>query len=126
MELIFLKSKLHQAHVTHTLPDYDGSCAIDIALLEAAGIGECEQIDIYNLRNGERLTTYASAAGRGSGIISMNGAAAHKASPGDPVIICCYCRLSSNETHCHHPKLLYLDESNRVVRTQRSIPVQTA
>ena len=126
MELTFLKSKLHQACVTHAELDYDGSCAIDVALLEAADIAEYEQIAVYNLRNGSRLTTYATAAEAGSGIISMNGAAAHKADPGDRVIICSYCRLSAVEAHAHRPKLLYLDESNRIVRTQRSIPVQAA
>ena len=126
MELTFLKSKLHQACVTHAEPDYDGSCAIDSVLLEAAGIAEYEQIDVYNLRNGSRLTTYAAAAEAGSGIVSMNGAAARKASPGDRVIICCYCRLSAAEVHSHRPRLLYLDDSNRIVRTRRSIPVQAA
>lgn len=126
MELNFLKSKLHQACVTHAELDYDGSCAIDAALLKAAGISAYEQIDIYNLRNGSRLTTYATMAEAGSGIISMNGAAAHKADPGDRVIICCYCRLSAAEAHSHRPRLLYLDEHNRIVRTQSSIPVQAA
>ena len=126
MELIFLKSKLHQACVTHAEVDYDGSCAIDTVLLEAAGIAEYEQIDIYNLNNGERLTTYAISAARGSGVISMNGAAAHKASPGDRVIICCYCRLSEEEARSHRPRLIYLDEQNEIVRIAHSIAVQAA
>ena len=126
MELTFLKSKLHRACVTHAELDYDGSCAIDIALLEAAGIAEYEQIDIYNLQNGARLTTYATAAEAGSGVVSMNGAAAHKATPGDRVIICCYCRLSVAESSSYRPKLLYLDKSNRIVRTKHSIPMQAA
>ena len=126
MELIFLKSKLHQACVTHVEVDYDGSCAIDVALLEVAGIAEYEQIDIYNMSSGERLTTYAIAAERGSKIISMNGATARKACVGDRVIICCYCRLSTDEALCHRPQLIYLDENNTVVRIARSTPVQAA
>lgn len=126
MELKFLKSKLHKACVTHTEVDYDGSCAIDAALLEAAAIAEYEQIDVYNLRNGERLTTYAVAAERGSGVISMNGAAAHKARPGDRVIVCCYCGLPEEQASRHRPRLIYLDESNKIVRTADSIPVQAA
>ncbi len=126
MELTFLKAKLHRARVTHAEVNYDGSCAIDAALLEAAGIAEYEQIDIYNLRNGERLTTYALSAERGSRVVSVNGAAAHKARPGDRVIICCYCRLSAAQARGHRPQLLYLDASNAVVRTAHSVPVQAA
>ena len=126
MELMFLKSKLHRACVTRVAVDYEGSCAIDAALLKAADIAEYEQIDIYNLRNGERLTTYAISAERNSRVVSINGAAAHKARPGDRVIICCYCRLSMEQAQRHHPKLIYLDETNAVVRTAHSIPVQVA
>lgn len=126
MELTLLKCKLHKACVTHAEVDYDGSCAVDSALLEAAGIAEYERVDVYNLRNGERLTTYAIAAERGSGVVSMNGAAAHKAQPGDRVIICCYCNLSEEQARRHRPRLIYLDESNAVVRTADSIPVQAA
>ena len=77
MQLTMLKCKLHRACVTHSELDYDGSCAIDSKLLDLAGILEFEQIDIYNVTNGERFTTYAIRAARGSGIISVNGAAAH-------------------------------------------------
>ena len=83
MQLNILKCKLHQACVTHAELDYDGSCAIDKRLLDLAGIQEFEQIDIYNITNGERFTTYAILAEAGSGIISVNGAAAHKARVGD-------------------------------------------
>lgn len=126
MELTLLKSKLHSARVTHAEVDYDGSCAIDAALLDAAGMLEYERIDVYNISNGERLTTYAIAAERGSGVVSMNGAAAHKARPGDRVIICCYCKLPEEAARRHRPKLVYLDESNGIVRTADSIPVQAA
>src|SRR3569832_562086 len=83
MQCTMLKSKLHHARVTHSELEYDGSCAIDGGLLDLAGIREYEQIQIYNMANGERFTTYTIQTTAGSGIISVNGAAAHKASPGE-------------------------------------------
>jgi len=126
MELTLLKAKLHQANVTHAELEYEGSCAIDAALLDAAGILEYEQIHIYNLQNGERFITYAIQAEAGSGVISVNGAAAHKASPGDRIIICSYARLSQHEAATFKPALVYLDADNRVSRTSSQIPVQVA
>lgn len=126
MDITLLKSKLHQACVTHSEIDYDGSCAIDGDLLDLAGIREYEQIDIYNITNGERFTTYAIRAENKSRIISVNGAAAHKASPGDRVIICTYVSMSEDEARHFKPKLVYLDEHNNVVRVKDSIPVQAA
>lgn len=126
MQLTLLKSKLHQARVTHSELEYEGSCAIDGALLEAAGILEYEQIQIYNLANGERFITYAIRAQDGSGIISVNGAAAHKASPGDRVIICTYAAMSAQEAAGFKPTLIYLDADNRISRTGHEIPVQVA
>jgi aspartate 1-decarboxylase len=121
-----LKGKLHRACVTHSELEYDGSCAIDSQLLDAAGIREYEQIQIYNLANGERFTTYAIRGEAGSRIISVNGAAAHKAAVGDRVIICAYASYSDAELLNHKPKLVYLDDSNRVLRTANTIPVQAA
>ncbi len=126
MQLTLLKCKLHRARVTHTELDYEGSCAIDARLLEAAGIREYEQIHVYNLDNGERFTTYAIRAEAGSGVISLNGAAARKASPGDRVIICAYAVMEESEAARHRPTLVYLDERNRIVRTGSAIPVQVA
>jgi aspartate 1-decarboxylase len=126
MQLILLKAKLHQAHVTHSELEYEGSCAIDAALLERAGVQEYEQIHIYNMNNGERFTTYAISAERNSGIISVNGAAAHKANPGDRVIICAYAQLTQQEAAVFKPTLVYLDASNKVTRTSDQIPVQVA
>lgn len=126
MHLTLLKSKLHQARVTHSELEYEGSCAIDAALLEAAGIREYEQIQIYNLANGERFITYAIRAQEGSGIISVNGAAAHKAEPGDRVIICTYAILDTAEAAGFKPTLIYLDADNRIIRTGHTIPVQVA
>lgn len=126
MQYTMLKAKLHQARVTHAELEYDGSCAIDGALLDRAGIREYEQIHMYNVTNGERLVTYAIRAKDGSGIISMNGAAAHKASPGHRVIICAYAALSEHELASFKPTLLYLDEHNRITRSSDAISVQVA
>ena len=121
-----LKAKLHRASVTHSELEYEGSCAIDGKLLEISGIREYEQIEIYNATNGERFTTYAIRAEDGSGIISVNGAAAHKANPGDIVIICAYVGLTQQELVNFKPKLVYLDENNHVTHTRYTIPVQVA
>jgi aspartate 1-decarboxylase len=126
MHLNMLKSKLHRGCVTHSELDYDGSCAIDSKLLDAAGILEFEQIQIYNITNGERFTTYAIRAEAGSGIVSVNGAAAHKARVGDRVIICTYMQMEANAARNYKPRLIYLDEKNRIVRTANTIPVQAA
>ena len=126
MQLHMLKCKLHRACVTHSELEYDGSCAIDSQLLGASGIRGYEQIQIYNLANGERFTTYAIRGEAGSRIISVNGAAAHKAAVGDRVIICAYGSYSEAELLNHKPKLVYLDEHNHVVRTANTIPVQAA
>lgn len=126
MQCTMLKAKLHRAKVTHSELEYEGSCAIDGRLLDTAGIREYEQIDIYNITNGERFTTYAIRAEDGSGIVSVNGAAAHKANPGDIVIICAYVGLSQQEAASHKPTLVYVDEHNRVTHTRNTIPVQVA
>lgn len=126
MQLTLLKAKLHQACVTHAELDYDGSCAIDGDLLDASGILEFEQIDIYDITNGERFTTYAIRAEPGSRIISVNGAAAHKARVGDRVIICAYGQLEVGAARSFKPRLIYLDADNKVVRTANTIPVQAA
>ncbi len=126
MRLTLLKAKLHQARVTHSELEYEGSCAIDGRLLDTARIHEYEQIQIYNLANGERFTTYAIRAEAGSGIVSVNGAAAHKAKPGDRVIICAYADLEEREVARFKPTLVYLDKCNCIVRTSNAIPVQAA
>ena len=126
MQLTFLKCKLHRARVTHSELDYEGSCAIDRDLMDLAGILPYEQIQIYNVANGERLTTYAIEAARGSRVISINGAAAHKASPGDRVIICAYAVLDQAEVAQFKPKLVYLDGQNHVTGIGDCIAVQAA
>jgi aspartate 1-decarboxylase len=126
MHLTMLKAKLHRARVTHSELEYEGSCAIDGKLLDLAGIREYEQIQIYNVTNGERFTTYAIRAEDGSRVISINGAAAHKASPRDVIIICAFVGLSQQELATYKPTLVYLDENNNVIRTANTIPVQAA
>lgn len=126
MQATMLKGKLHQARVTHAELEYEGSCAIDQDMLDAAGILEYEQIQIYNIENGKRFTTYAIAGERGSRIISVNGAAAHQASIGDRVIICAYVGMSNAEAGAHKPSLVYLNQDNEIVRTSKDIPVQVA
>lgn len=126
MNTVMLKGKLHRVTVTHSELEYEGSCAIDRHLLEVAGIREYEQIEIYNVTNGERFTTYAILAEDNSGIISINGAAAHKADPGDIIIICAYVGLNQQELANFKPKLVYVDEKNRITHTRHTIPVQVA
>lgn len=119
-----LKAKLHLAAVTQAELHYDGSCAIDEDLLEASGMREFESIDVYNVNNGERFTTYIIKGERGSKMISMNGAAARKVQVGDRVIIATYGQFSEEELVKFKPKLVYLDEHNNITRTNQSIPVQ--
>lgn len=124
MELTLLKSKLHRVHATHAELEYEGSCAIDAHLMEVANIREYEHIHIYNVDNGERFSTYAIVGERDSGIISVNGAAAHKASPGDRLIICTYARMSEQEAENFKPRLVYVDQHNKITHTSHLIPVQ--
>ncbi len=126
MQRTMLKSKLHRVRVTHSELHYEGSCAIDEALLEAANIREYEQIQIYNINNGERFTTYAIRAERHSGVISVNGAAAHKADPDDLIIIACYSQYTEAELASYHPQLIYVDTQNRIVEQKDHIPAQAA
>ena len=126
MQRTTLKSKLHRATVTHSELHYEGSCAIDETLLDAANIHEYEQIQIYNVTNGERFTTYAIRAARDSGIISVNGAAAHKANPGDLVIIATFAVYNELELARYAPELVYVDADNRIMDTRQAIPAQAA
>ena len=126
MQRTMLKSKLHRVTVTHAELHYEGSCAIDENLLDAADIREYQQIDIYNVNNGERFTTYAISAERGSGIISVNGAAARKAAPGDLLIIATYAMYEESELAKFEPDLVYVDSRNRMMNQRHKIPVQLA
>lgn len=126
MQRTMLKSKLHRVSATHAELHYEGSCAIDEDLLEAANIREYEQIDIWNVNNGERFTTYALRAERGSGVISVNGSAARRAAPGDILIIASFAAYNEVELAKYAPQLIYVDTQNRIVRTSGKIPAQAA
>lgn len=126
MQSTLLKGKLHMARVTQAELWYDGSCAIDSDFVKLAGLCEFERIDIYNVDNGERFSTYVILAEAGSKTISMNGAAARKVQVGDRVIIAAYGQYSEAEMVAHKPKLVYLAEGNEIDRTSNTIPVQTA
>ena len=124
MKLHMLKCKLHQAVVTHVELTYDGSCAIDQDLLESAGILPFERVEIYNINNGERFATYAIEGQRGSGMISLNGAAARKAVVGDQLIICTYAEIDADSASRHKPRLVYLSSLNKIDRTSENIALQ--
>ncbi len=126
MQSTMLKAKLHKATVTHAVLNYEGSCAIDGKLLDVAGLREYEQIDIYNVTNGERFTTYIIRGEDNSGIISINGAAAHKASVGDTIIICAYGSYSEAELINFKPRLIYMNPDNTISHSSNAIPVQVA
>ncbi|HUL41356.1 MAG TPA: aspartate 1-decarboxylase [Burkholderiales bacterium] len=126
MQRTMLKSKLHRVRVTHAELHYEGSCAIDRRLMDAADIREFQQIDIYNITNGERFTTYAIPAERDSGIVSVNGAAAHKAKPDDLLIIATYAVYSELELQKYRPELIYVDQCNRILDRRQEIPMQRA
>ncbi len=126
MQRTMLKSKLHRVTVTQAELHYEGSCAIDEDLLDAADIKEYQQIEIWNVNNGERFTTYAIKAERGTGTISVNGAAARKAAPGDLIIIASFAAYNELELTKFEPDLVYVDARNRITRHSRRIPVQVA
>jgi len=119
-----LKSKIHRVTVTHCELHYEGSCAIDENLLDAAGIVENEQIHIWNIDNGERFVTYAIKGQRGSGMISMNGSAARRAVVGDLIIIAAFAQMNEDQMPAHRPKLVFVDEANRQLAARDFVPVQ--
>ncbi len=126
MHITMLKAKLHRATVTRSELGYEGSCAIDGAILDLSGIREYEQIHIYNINNGARFTTYAIRAENGSGVFSVNGAAARLACPGDLIIVCAYASFDQEGADHHKPVLVYFNDKNEVLRSASSIPVQAA
>ena len=113
MQLTLMRSKIHRATVTQADLNYEGSVSIDENLLEKSGILEHEKVDVLNINNGERFTTYAIKAPRNSGEIKINGAAARKVQVGDLVIIISYCSISHTEALNHQPKILTLDSQNQ-------------
>jgi len=124
MKKILLKSKLHRISVTQVELDYEGSCAVDKEFLKLAGMQEYEKVDIYNVTNGERFSTYLILAEAGSKTLSVNGAAAHKASIDDIMIICSYGSYDESEIELHNPTLVYFDKDNNVTNVKNKIPEQ--
>ena len=115
MERQYLNSKIHKATVTNSNIDYEGSCEIDVALLKSANIDPYEKIEIYDITNGERLSTYAIPGKPDTGIIGINGACCHKININDEIIICTYTMLNENERKNHIPTTIYLNELNQIV-----------
>jgi aspartate 1-decarboxylase len=113
-----LKSKLHRATVTHADVDYEGSVTLDSRLLEAADILPYEEVHIWNVTRGTRLRTYAMAGEAGSGVVCINGAAAHLAHPGDKVIIATFTQLDDAAARLHRPRIVLLGEDNHIVEPQ--------
>ena len=116
MKLNVFKSKIHRATVTHADVQYEGSVTVDASLLDAAGIVPYEAVHIWNVTRGTRLTTYAMVAPAGSGVVCVNGAAAHLNQPGDLVILATFADMSPEEAARHRPVVVHVDENNRAVR----------
>ena len=119
-----LKSKIHRASATHCELHYEGSCAIDEDLLDAAGMVENEQVHIWNINNGERFITYAIKGQRGSGMISVNGSAARRASVGDLLIIAAFAQIPEDQVATHQPQLVFVEEHNRQTELRHKVPTQ--
>ena len=123
MKRTFLHSKIHKATVTRAKIDYEGSCEIDVSLMKACGIRPYEKIEIYNLTNGERFSTYAIEGKPESGAICVNGAACHKANINDKVIICTYIDLDKSEYLNHKPKIIRVDDANKIIEKRSDVKV---
>lgn len=121
MKIKILKSKLHRVIVTDTHLDYEGSCAIDENLLDAAKINEFEMIHIYNLSNGKRFTTYALKAEKNTGIISLNGAASYQGKINDLLIICSYAEIEDELAMKHKPVLVYFENNTNKIQSTKSM-----
>ena len=121
MQKIMLTSKLHRATVTDRNIEYEGSIQIDEALMEEVGIASYEQVHIYDINNGNRLITYVIPGERGSGVISVNGAAARLVERKDRIIIVAYGMMSIDKIEHYQPRVLLLDESNKVIERQGAL-----
>lgn len=126
MQSRLLKCKIHRAVVTQAELHYEGSCAIDGTLMDLAGIREYEEIHVWNVTNGKRFTTYAIRGEEKSGMISVNGGAAHQADVGDIIIIATFGNFDEREAAAHQPRLVYANPDNTVSHTANCIPVQVA
>ncbi len=112
-----LKGKIHRATVVQAQLDYVGSITVDEQLLEASGIYEYERVQVVDVNNGNRFETYTIAGERGSGLICLNGAAARQVQVNDKVIIMAYAMMDENEVMTHKPKVVFVDENNKIVKT---------
>ncbi|HMI90385.1 MAG TPA: aspartate 1-decarboxylase [Polyangiales bacterium] len=115
-------SKIHRAVVTHADLDYEGSCTIDVDLMEAADILPNQELHIWNITRGTRLVTYALPGPSGSGVICINGAAAHHNQPGDLVILATFGEMDSEEARAFEPKIVMVDQDNRIKSLRAEIP----
>ena len=118
---VMLKSKIHRVHVTGANVDYEGSITIDKKLMEEADILPYEQVQVLNINNGDRFTTYAIEGDRGSGEICLNGATARLGAKGDIVIILSYCHVEGDEAQNFMPKLVYVDDKNAIIETKQAV-----
>jgi aspartate 1-decarboxylase len=118
MHIEVLKSKIHRATITGTDLHYEGSLTLDSLLLEAAQLVPFEKVDVVNINNGSRLQTYVIAGPAGSGMVQLNGAAARWGAPGDLVIILTYASVDPSEAKAHKPRIVHVDERNRIVRVE--------
>jgi aspartate 1-decarboxylase len=114
MQRSFLHAKIHRATVTYADPEYEGSITIDQSLMEAADIHPYEMVHVWDVTNGERITTYAIPGKPASGVIGINGGAAHRIRPGDVVVIACFVDLSPEEVRAHQPRKVFVDSANRI------------
>ena len=114
MLVTMLKGKIHRAVVRQAELNYVGSITVDPLLMQAAGIYEYELVQIVDVENGNRFETYTIAGEPGSGMICLNGAAARQVQPGDHIIIMCYCQLEDKEVKNHKPKVVFVDENNKI------------
>ena len=121
-----LKSKIHRVAVTQCELHYEDSCAIDEDLLDAANLVANEQVHIWNINNGERFITYAIKGERGSGMVSVNGSAARRASAGDLLIIAAFAQVHEDQVATHEPQLVFVDANNRQVELRHTVPTQAA
>ncbi len=119
MVLNMLKGKIHRATVTQAEVDYIGSITIDQDLMDAAGILEYEKVQVADVERGTRLETYVISGEPGSGVICLNGAAAHLVTPGDKVIIMCYAQMTPEEARVSKPRVVFVDEDNKIARLTR-------
>ena len=119
MNITMLKGKIHRATVVQAELDYVGSITVDADLLDAAGIMEYEKVQIVDVNNGSRFETYTIAGERGSGLICLNGAAARCVQVNDKVILMAYCEMDSEEAKNHKPKVVFVDDDNKISRISR-------